>query len=131
MPAIDVRDLRKRYGELEAVRGISLEVEQGEVFALLGPNGAGKTTIVEILEGYRHRDGGEVSVLGHDPSKAERAFKDGVGIVLQSTGVDPFLTVAATIEPYRGYYLHLRPLADGVEVTGLQAKRDARANELS
>ncbi len=131
MPAIQVRDLRKRYGELEAVRGISFEVQQGEVFALLGPNGAGKTTIVEILEGYRQRDGGDVAVLGHDPAKAERALKARIGIVLQSTGVDPFLTVAETIELYRGYYPHPRPLDEVIEVVGLGAKRDTRVNKLS
>src|SRR6266511_162159 len=131
MPAIQVRDLRKRYGELEAVRGISFEVQQGEVFALLGPNGAGKTTIVEILEGYRQRDGGDVAVLGHDPAKAERALKARIGIVLQSTGVDPFLTVAETIELYRGYYPHPRPLDEVIEVVGLGEKRDTRVNKLS
>ncbi len=131
MPAIEVRDLRKRYGELEAVRGISFEVEQGEVFALLGPNGAGKTTTVEILEGYRRRDGGPVSVLGHDPGHADSELRARIGIVLQSTGVDPFLTVAETIELYRGYYPHPRPLDEIVEVVGLQAKRDTRVNKLS
>jgi ABC-2 type transport system ATP-binding protein len=131
MPAISVKDLRKRYGELEAVRGISFEVAAGEVFALLGPNGAGKTTTVEILEGYRARDGGEVAVLGHDPARAERELKSRVGIVLQSTGVDPFLTVAETVELYRGYYPHPRPLDEIIEVVGLQAKRDTRVNKLS
>jgi ABC-2 type transport system ATP-binding protein len=129
--AISVRDLRKRYGELEAVRGISFEVQQGEVFALLGPNGAGKTTTVEILEGYRSRDGGDVSVLGHDPATAERDLKARIGIVLQSTGVDPFLTVAETIELYRGYYPSPRPLDEVIEVVGLGAKRDTRVNKLS
>src|SRR6266487_6068103 len=85
MPAISVRDLRKRYGDLEAVRGITFEVAEGEVFALLGPNGAGKTTTVEILEGHRSRDGGSVSVLGFDPESRLRGFKERVGIVLQST----------------------------------------------
>src|SRR6266508_4376749 len=131
MPAIQVRDLRKRYGELEAVRGISFEVQQGEVFALLGPNGAGKTTIVEILEGYRQRDGGDVAVLGHDPAKAERALKSSIGIVLQSTGIDPFLTVAETIELYRGFYPHPRPLDEVIEVVGLKGKRDVRVLKLS
>ncbi|MDP9343148.1 MAG: ABC transporter ATP-binding protein [Actinomycetota bacterium] len=129
--AISVNDLHKRYGELEAVRGISFEVQQGEVFALLGPNGAGKTTTVEILEGYRQRDGGEVSVLGHDPARGERSLKARIGIVLQSAGVDPFLTVAETIELYRGYYPHPRPLDEVIDVVGLQAKRDTRVNKLS
>jgi ABC-2 type transport system ATP-binding protein len=106
-------------------------VGEGEVFALLGPNGAGKTTTVEILEGYRTRDGGDVSVLGHDPARGERALKDRIGIVLQSTGVDPFLTVAETVELYRGYYPHPRPLDEVIEVVGLEAKRDTRVNKLS
>src|SRR3954447_17189679 len=101
-PAIDVRGLRKSYGEFEAVRGVDLSVERGEVFALLGPNGAGKTTIVEILEGYRARSAGEASVLGHDPARGERSLKERIDIVLQSTGVDPYLTVAETVELYRG-----------------------------
>src|SRR5215467_5092361 len=100
--AIEVRGLRKRYGDLEAVAGIDLSIEEGEVFALLGPNGAGKTTTVEILEGYRQRTAGDVSVLGYDPAKRERALREQVGIVLQSTGVDPYLTVAETIDLFRG-----------------------------
>lgn len=102
--AIDVRGLRKCYGTFEAVRGIDFRVEKGEVFALLGPNGAGKTTTVEILEGHRDRSMGEVSVLGHDPSSRERTFKRRVGIVLQETGVEPFLNVEEVIELHRGYY---------------------------
>jgi len=130
-PVIQVRGLRKSYGEVEAVRGIDLTVEQGEVFALLGPNGAGKTTTVEILEGYRQRTGGEASVLGRDPAKLDRATKARIGIVLQSTGVDPFLTVRETIDMYRGYYPHPRPLDEVIEVVGLKEKRDARVNKLS
>src|SRR2546427_4757178 len=110
MPAIEVQDLRKSYGPVEAVRGVSFSVAEGEVFALLGPNGAGKTTTVEILEGYRRRDGGTVSVLGHDPGKGARELKARVGIVLQSTGIDPYLTVAETIAMYSGYYPHPRPV---------------------
>src|SRR5438067_8417956 len=98
--AITVRDLHKRYGELEAVRGISFEIAEGEVYALLGPNGAGKTTTVEILEGFRDRTGGDVSVLGFDPAAGDRRLKRRIGIVLQSTGIDPYLTVAETIEMY-------------------------------
>ena len=130
-PVIQVRGLRKSYGEVEAVRGIDLTVEQGEVFALLGPNGAGKTTTVEILEGYRQRTGGEASVLGRDPAKLDRATKARIGIVLQSTGVDPFLTVRETIDMYRGYYPHPRPVDAVIEVVGLKEKRDARVNKLS
>ena len=101
---IDVKGLRKSYGELEAVAGIDLHVDRGEVFALLGPNGAGKTTTTEILEGYRERTAGDVDVLGHDPAKRELDLKRRIGIVLQSTGVDPYLTVRETVELYAGYY---------------------------
>src|SRR5438552_6184113 len=101
--AIEVRSLSKSYGEVEAVAGIDLEVRRGEVFAMLGPNGAGKTTTVEILEGYRDRTGGDVLVLGHDPAVQERAVRERIGIVLQETHVDRFLTVAETVELFRGY----------------------------
>jgi ABC-2 type transport system ATP-binding protein len=98
--AVEVRGLRKRYGELEAVRGVDLSVAEGEVVAFLGPNGAGKTTIVEILAGHRRRDEGDVSVLGFDPADAPRAFREHIGIVPQETAVEPVLTVAETIELY-------------------------------
>src|SRR6187397_2503083 len=101
---IEIRGLRKSYGDVEAVAGIDLHVGRGEVFALLGPNGAGKTTATEILEGYRSRTAGEVSVLGHDPARREQDLRERIGIVLQSTGVDRFLTVRETIEMYGGYY---------------------------
>lgn len=130
-PAIVVKDLHKSYGQLEAVAGIDLHVDSGEVFALLGPNGAGKTTTVEILEGHRDRSSGDVSVLGHDPSKREQAFKERIGIVLQETGVEPFLTVAEVIEMYRGYYPHPRPVDEIIEVVGLEEKRDTRVIKLS
>jgi ABC-2 type transport system ATP-binding protein len=129
--AIEVRGLRKSYGSLVAVAGIDLQVKRGEVFALLGPNGAGKTTTVEILEGYRKRNEGEVRVLGHDPARNERAFKNRIGIVLQETGIDPYLTVAETIDRYRQYYPHSRPLDEIIDVVGLTAKRDARVGKLS
>jgi len=128
---VDVHDLRKSYGDLEAVRGISFHVDRGEVFAMLGPNGAGKTTTTEILEGYRPRSAGDVTVLGHDPAKRERSLKERVGIVLQSTGIDPFLTVTETIEMYAGYYPSRRPTAEVIEVVGLAEKRDTRVNKLS
>jgi ABC-2 type transport system ATP-binding protein len=138
--AIDVRDLRMTYpmrgarGEqrhVEALKGIDLSVPEGQVFALLGPNGAGKTTTVEILEGFRVRTGGEVSVLGFDPGKGVRSLKEQVGIVLQSTGIDPYLTVGETIELYRGYYPSPRPVAEILEVVGLSEKRDTRVLKLS
>jgi ABC-2 type transport system ATP-binding protein len=130
-PVIQVRGLRKSYGDVEAVRGIDLIVERGEVFALLGPNGAGKTTTVEILEGYRQRTDGEALVLGRDSAKLDRATKARIGIVLQSTGVDPFLTVDETIDMYRGYYPHPRPVDEVVDLVGLSEKRDTRVNKLS
>jgi ABC-2 type transport system ATP-binding protein len=129
--AIAVRGLRKRYGELEAVRGIDFEIEEGEVFGLLGPNGAGKTTTVEILEGYRTRNGGEVSVLGHDPARNELALKARMGVVLQSTGLSSFLTVRETVELYAGYYPRPRRADEVVELVGLAEKADERVKRLS
>jgi ABC-2 type transport system ATP-binding protein len=129
--AIEVKGLTKSYGDVQAVRGIDLSVRKGEVFALLGPNGAGKTTTVEIMEGFRDRSGGDVRVLGHDPAKGERAFKSRIGIVLQSTGIDPYLTVAETIDLFRQYYPNPRPVDEIVEVVGLREKRDTRVVKLS
>ena len=131
MTAISVRDLHKSYGDLKAVRGIDLEVSTGEVFALLGPNGAGKTTTVEVLEGHRKKTSGEVSVLGHDPGRNERAFKERIGIVLQETGIERFLTVAEAIDLFRSYYPNPRPVDEVIEVVGLQEKRDTRVLKLS
>jgi ABC-2 type transport system ATP-binding protein len=128
---IEVRGLVKTYGDVEAVRGIDLSVEDGEVFALLGPNGAGKTTTVEILEGYRRPTAGEVRVLGRDPKRGGRAIRERVGIVLQSTGVDPFLTVRETVELFAGYYPAPRDVDEVIEVVGLSEKRDARVHRLS
>ncbi len=130
-PAIAVEDLTKSYDDIVAVAGLDLRIEVGEIFALLGPNGAGKTTTVEILEGYRHRDGGRVSVLGHDPGHDRRQLKPRIGIVLQSTGVDRYLTVAETIQMYASYYPHPRPVGEIVELVGLEAKRDTRVLKLS
>src|ERR1700722_6407612 len=108
--AIEVTDLRRSYGDLEAVRGVSFEVKRGEVFCLLGPNGAGKTTIVEILEGYRIRTAGDARVLGIDPATGPRQLRERVGIVLQQCGVQPDLSVAELVEMYGRYYLHSRPV---------------------
>ena len=130
-PAIDVRGLRKSYGDLEAVKGIDLSVPEGAVFALLGPNGAGKTTTVEILEGYRSRDAGEVSVLGFDPARGGARFRSQIGIVLQSTGVDVYLTVAETIDLFRQGYPSPRPRDEVIELVGLTPKRNTRVSKLS
>lgn len=119
------------YGETEAVRGIDLEVRQGEIFAFLGPNGAGKTSTVEILEGYRKRTGGDVSVLGEDPARAGRAWRDRVGIVLQSNSLDPYLTVRESLELYAGYFSHPRSVDEVIALVGLEEKAGERARKLS
>ncbi|MFP5297902.1 MAG: ABC transporter ATP-binding protein [Actinomycetota bacterium] len=129
--AVVVTGLRKTYGSIDAVRGIDLEVNRGEVFALLGPNGAGKTTTVEILEGHRRRTAGDVSVLGYDPERREKAFRECIGIVLQETGVERYLSVAEVIELYGGYYPNPLPVDEVVEVVGLGDKRDERVVKLS
>jgi ABC-2 type transport system ATP-binding protein len=129
--AISVRDLRKSYGTHEALRGISFEITEGEVFGLLGPNGAGKTTTVEILEGYRRRDQGEVTVLGHDPERAGRGFRERIGVVLQQSQLWPTLTVAETHRMFAGYYEHPRDIEEVIAVVGLESKRDERVKTLS
>ena len=129
--AVVVEGLRKAYGPVEAVRGISFEVAEGEVFALLGPNGAGKTTTVEILEGFRHRDGGKVSVLGFDPASGDRRLKVQMGVVLQTTGVDPYLTVAETVDMFRGYFPRPRARDEVIKLVGLEDKSGARVTRLS
>lgn len=131
MSAVEIRGLRKSYGSFEAVRGIDLTVETGEVFALLGPNGAGKTTTVEILEGHRQRSSGEVSVLGHDPGRHERALKERMGIVLQQTGVDEYLTVREVVQMVAGYYPAPRDVDEVIGLAGLGEQRDQRVNKLS
>jgi ABC-2 type transport system ATP-binding protein len=130
-PAVSARGLRKSYGSVEAIRGIDLEVRRGEVFAFLGPNGAGKTTTVEILEGYRERSGGEATVLGVDPGRAGREWRDRIGIVLQQCRMRPVLTVRETLELYSGYYRHPRSVAETIDLAGLGAKADERAGRLS
>jgi ABC-2 type transport system ATP-binding protein len=129
--AISVRGLKKSYGATLALRGVDLEIQQGEIFALLGPNGAGKTTIVEILEGFRHRDEGDVTVLGIDPNRQPMALKTRIGIVLQSTGVERYLSVAETVKMYSSYYPHPRPVDEILGLVGLEAKRDERVLRLS
>jgi ABC-2 type transport system ATP-binding protein len=129
--AISVRGLRKSYGALAAVQGVDFEIEQGEVFGLLGPNGAGKTTTVEILEGYRKRDAGEVSVLGHDPQSPGPEFRQRIGVVLQQSELWPNLTVRETHKIFAGYYERPRDVDGVIELVGLAEKRDARVKTLS
>jgi ABC-2 type transport system ATP-binding protein len=129
--AIVVDGLRKSYGEIEAVRGISFNVEEGEVFGLLGPNGAGKTTTIEILEGYRARDAGNVTVLGVDPHSGGRKLRERVGLVLQEAAVPPMLSVTELVELYRGYYPAPRPAAEIIELVGLTEKAGERVRKLS
>ncbi|MGD0193460.1 MAG: ABC transporter ATP-binding protein [Candidatus Dormibacteria bacterium] len=131
MTAIVVDGLRKSYGEIEAVRGISFNVEEGEVFGLLGPNGAGKTTTIEILEGYRARDAGNVTVLGVDPHSGGRKLRERVGLVLQEAAVPPMLSVTELVELYRGYYPAPRPAAEIIELVGLTEKAGERVRKLS
>ncbi len=131
MAVIEVRELRKSYGDVEAVRGIDLQIDQGEVFALLGPNGAGKSTTVEILEGHRTRSSGTVSVLGYDPTDRARDFRERIGIVLQETAVEEQLTVAEAIDIYGSMYPKRRPTGELIEIVGLEEKTDARIKTLS
>jgi ABC-2 type transport system ATP-binding protein len=129
--AVTVVDLSKSYGNLEAVRGISFEIGTGEVFGLLGPNGAGKTTTVEILEGYRERDGGSVRVLGEDPERAGGEWRERIGVVLQSSAMYTTLTVRETLSLFAGYYSQPRPVDEVVELIGLADKRHSRVKSLS
>jgi ABC-2 type transport system ATP-binding protein len=131
MAAIRVTGLRKRYGELEAVRGIDFEVAEGECFALLGPNGAGKTTTVEILEGYRDRDAGQVEVLGLDPQRGDRDLRERIGIVLQSSGHFRELTVREVLDLFGGYYPRPRASGEVIDLVGLGEKASARVKTLS
>jgi ABC-2 type transport system ATP-binding protein len=131
LTALAVRELRKTYGDLEALAGVSFTVEQGEVFGLLGPNGAGKTTTVEILEGYRKRDGGEVRVLGHDPERPGPDFRERIGVVLQQSDLWPNLTVRETHAVFAGYYAKPRDVDEVITLVGLTDKANARVKTLS
>ena len=130
-PVIVVGGLRKSYGDREAVKGIDLEVTAGEIFAFLGPNGAGKTTTVEILEGFRPRDGGDVKVLGEDPANAGRSWRSRIGVVLQLLQLQPLLTVRESLELYAGYYPSPRSVTETIDLVGLAEQRDQRAGKLS
>ena len=130
-PAIEVKDLHKTYGDFEALRGVSFDVDPGEVFGLLGPNGAGKTTTVEILEGYRERTAGAVEVLGADPQRAPRGWRDQVGVVLQSSSLYPSLTVGESLRVFAGYYTRPRDPDEVTTIVGLDEKKDARVRTLS
>jgi ABC-2 type transport system ATP-binding protein len=130
-PAILVRDLHKRYGDHHAVRGLDFEVTPGEVFGLLGPNGAGKTTTVEILEGYRTRTSGIVSVLGHDPQQRSHELRERMGIVLQSTGMYRHIAVREAIAHWARFYPSPRDVDEVIRLAGLEEKRDAYARTLS
>ncbi len=130
-PVVAVDGLRKSYGGHEALRGITFEIAPGEVFGLLGPNGAGKTTTIEILEGYRPRDGGRVDVLGADPERSGPAFRERIGVVLQSSQLWPYLTVREVLRIFAGYYRSPRDVDAVIELVGLVAKRDSRVKTLS
>jgi len=129
--AISVRGLRKTYGSTEAVRGIDFEIRAGEVFGLLGTNGAGKTTTIEILEGYRERSGGEVEVLGIDPQRGGQAWRERLGVVLQSSSLYPNLTVRESMRTFGGYYESRRDIDEIIGLVGLAEKTDARVRTLS
>ena len=129
--AISISGLTKTCGDVAAVKGVDLTIDTGEVFALLGPNGAGKTTIVEILEGHRRRTSGDVSVLGYDPAQADRAFRERIGIVLQSSGINRELTVRENLVLFAAMYPRPRPIDEVIEIVGLEEKAEARIKTLS
>src|SRR3954452_10735315 len=129
--AVAVNELSKSYDGVEAVRGISFEIAAGEIFGLLGPNGAGKTTTVEILEGYRERDGGSVEVLGVDPARADQAWRQQIGVVLQSSAMYQTLSVAESLALFAGYFEKPRDVDEVVRLIGLEEKRDSYVRTLS
>ena len=131
MSAVSVSDLHKSYGSYEALRGIDFEIQAGEVFGLLGPNGAGKTTTVEILEGYRTRDGGTVAVLDEDPQRAGLDWRERIGVVLQSSAMYPNLSVGESLQLFAGYYRQPLDVGNVIGLVGLEEKRDARVRTLS
>jgi ABC-2 type transport system ATP-binding protein len=133
MSAVEVTDLRKSYGQVEAVRGVSFTVEDGEIFALLGPNGAGKTTTLEILEGFRQRDAGDVRVLGHDPGdrSAGRVLREQIGLVLQDIAVEPYLTVRETVARNAGYYPNPRGIDEVIALVDLADQAKQKVKDLS
>ena len=129
--AIDTNQLTKRYGDFQAVNSVSLKVREGEIFALLGPNGAGKTTTVEILEGHRLKTSGQVKVLGMDPSENSTEFRSRVGIVLQETGIEQYLTAVEILEQFTNFYESPRSISDLLEMTGLGEEKDKKVKKLS
>jgi ABC-2 type transport system ATP-binding protein len=131
MAVIEVRDLEKRYGDTEAVRGVSFAIEAGEVFCLLGPNGAGKTTTAEIIEGHRRATAGSVSVLGRDPGRGERELRDRIGVVLQEPSISQDLTVGELLEMHARWYSRSRPVDELIGLVELDASRNTRAGTLS
>lgn len=129
--AVQVRGLVKSYANVAAVKGIDLDIHRGEIFALLGPNGAGKTTTVEILEGYRQRDKGDITVLGYDPGHERAHLKKRIGVVLQATGIEPYLTVRESVAMYADLYPHPRTVDEVIDLVGLTAKSHERVRRLS
>jgi len=130
-PVVEVDDLRKSYGDVDAVRGISFTVDRSEIVAVLGPNGAGKTTTIEMLEGFREPTAGRVRVLGSEPATGGSEFRARIGVVLQECGIDPYLTVAEVLRMHASYYPSPRDVDETIELVGLAEKRDARVKTLS
>jgi ABC-2 type transport system ATP-binding protein len=130
-PVVTVEGLRKSYGDVERIHGISFEVQAGEIFGFLGTNGAGKTTTIEILEGYRSRNGGHVAVLGTDPARADRSWRNRIGLVLQECELDPVYTVQETVSMFARYFEHATDVMGTIGAVGLTEKCDDRIGHLS